>query len=205
MHSFKYGSFLRNSAVFTVFILILSLCSCKTLNSFDLYVPNEANIHRKNIASEYYQIAEAYADLKKYDKAIIYYKRAMRDSGFKKASYYKLGRMNVLSNNFDEAEKIFKNLLKTDSENQTLKMSLAYCYGKNRKITKALKIYSDLLVQNSDSSDIMVNYIYLLIADDNLEEAQSQLLILKQKFPDLKQAEDLQNKIYKSLKTEETD
>ena len=51
---------------------------CQTSNAFK--VPGESSIITKNIASEYFTIAEGYADLKKYDKAAEYYKYAMNDA-----------------------------------------------------------------------------------------------------------------------------
>ena len=113
-----------------------------------------------------------------------------------------LGFLSVLNLGYREPKSLFSNLLKADNNNQTFKMSLAYCYGKNGKIKKAVSLYSDLISENPDSSDILVNYIYLLIAQKNHEEAQSQLLILKQKFPDTKEIEELQKQIFKSLESE---
>ena len=179
------------------FFTSLLFFSCRTLN--------EVNVVEKNIASEYYKIADAYVDFKKYDKAITYYKLSMREPSLKNAAYYKLGRTYALQGSFADAEKVFFNLLKLDENNQSLKVSLAYVYGKNGKIEKALELYSELLDSNPDDSEILVNYILLLITNNNLDEAQSQLLILEQKFPDSKNIEDLQNSIYTKLSDTEKD
>ncbi len=178
-------------------VIVFSLFSCKTANQ--ILVPNELNVHRKNIAKEYYNIAEAYSDLKKYDKAISYYKLSMRDSNLYSAAYYKLGRTYVLTEKYSEAEKVFVDLLKSDEENQTFKISLAYIYGKTGKYEKACGLYSSLLETNPDDSTILQNYIYILIAQDNFTEAETQFLILKQKFPELKELEEIQKLIYKNL------
>lgn len=181
---------------FFLFIVLFSLTACKTSSNFAFYLPNEENVIKTNIASEYYNIAKAYAELKKYDKAIEYYKLAMRDKNLKAGAYYQLGRMYALSKNWNEAEKVFLNLLKRDSENLALKKSLAYIFALNGKTKKSLEMYSRLFQDNPDDSEILVNYIAVLLSDNRTEEAQGQLLLLKQRFPDNSSIEKLQEKIF---------
>jgi len=176
-----------------------TICSCTSTSQFDFAIPGETNVLRKNIATEYYQIAEAYTELKKYDKAATYYKLSMRDPNLRKAAYYKLGRVYVFAEKWEDAEKVFIQLLKIDSENQNFKTSLAYIYGKNGKPEKASELYFKLLETNPDNSEILVNYILLLVAQEKLDDAQAKLLVLKQKFPDSEFIEEIQNMIYTKL------
>ena len=181
---------------FFLFVILFSLASCRTSSDFNFYLPNEKNVIATNIACEYYNIAKAYSELKKYDKAIEYYKLAMRDKNLKAGAYYQLGRMYALSGNWNEAEKVFLNLLKRDSENLAIKKSLAYIFALNGKTEKSLEMYSRLFQDNPDDSEILVNYIAVLLSDNRIEEAQAQLLLLKQRFPDNSSIEKLQEKIF---------
>ena len=72
--------------------------SCGTANPLNgLRVPGERQILIKNISSEYFNIAEGYMDLKKYDKAAEYYKLAMGSKELKASACYKLARCYALS------------------------------------------------------------------------------------------------------------
>ena len=66
------------------------ICSCKS--TVHLPVPGEVSIKKNNIYSEYMSIGDAYLDLKKYDKAIQYYQKAMESKSLYWTAYYKLGR-----------------------------------------------------------------------------------------------------------------
>ena len=57
-------------------------------------------------------------------------------------------------------------------------------------------MYSRLFQDNPDDSEILVNYIAVLLSDNRIEEAQGQLLLLKQRFPDNSSIEKLQEKIF---------
>jgi tetratricopeptide (TPR) repeat protein len=175
------------------------LLSCRTNGIDDIPVPSETRILRKNLATEYYSIAEAYFDLKKYDKAADYYKLAMKDPALRTAAYYKLGRAYALGKQWDDAEKIFRTLLKRDPENLNISISIAYITAMKGDIEKALFMYRNLIEKKPDDGDLLENYIALLITDGRLELAEQQLFILKTKFPDNASIDTLQKKIYEKL------
>ena len=69
-----------------IFVSLFLLFSCQSGYSFR--VPGESEIITKNIASEYFSIAEEYFKLKNYQKAIQYYKLAMKDKSLNVSAYY---------------------------------------------------------------------------------------------------------------------
>ena len=62
-------------------------------------------------------IGDAYLDLKKYDKAIQYYQKAMESKSLYWTAYYKLGRSYALAKKWSEAKNVYYKLLKRDPEN----------------------------------------------------------------------------------------
>ena len=171
-------------AKLVTFVSIFLFFSCNT--TAHIPVPGEKTVQKSNISNEYYTIADAYFDLGKYDKACTYYKLAMKNKSLYWSSYYKLGKSYVNLKNWAEAEKIFVDLLKRDSENVSLKMSLAYISAMNNDLVKSEELYSQMWETNPDNADILSNYINVLIAAGKKEKAKELSFELKEKFKDNK-------------------
>ena len=161
-----------------------SLFACSS-NTF--HVPGESRIILKNIATEYYTIAEGYMELKKYDKAAEYYKLAMRNEDLYMTAYYKLARSYALAKDWEKANEAYTVLLKHDKDNKMLKMSLAYITAMRGDTEKALVQYHDLLSESPYDANILESYVALLIYAKKSAEAEEYFFILKEKFPDNKQ------------------
>lgn len=174
-------SFFAKLVTFVSFFLFFS---CNT--TAHIPVPGEKTVQKNNISNEYYTIADAYFDLGKYDKACTYYKLAMKNKALYWSSYYKLGKSYVNLKNWAEAEKVFVDLLKRDSENVSLKMSLAYISAMNNDLVKSEELYSQMWETNPDNADILSNYINVLIAAGKKEKAKELSVELKEKFKDNK-------------------
>lgn len=164
------------------FLISFLFFGCQSTHS--IKVPGENKILLKNITGEYYNIAEAYLNLKKYDKAIEYYERASGDKSLYLTCRYKLARCYALSKKYGEAEEIYRQLLLLDGENKDLKLSLAYVYGMNGKIDEALTLYGELESVFPTDSAIVENQITLLIYSKKIEQAESKIAFLKEKFPE---------------------
>ncbi len=158
-------------------------------------IPGETEVKKNNIYVEYMNIADAYNDLGKYDKAITYYSYAMKNKSLYWTAFYKLGRSYALNKNWQEAEKVYLKLLKRDSENVSLKMSLAYIYAMNGNLKGSEQLYEELNKNNPDNSDILVNYINVLFAEENYEKAKEKTNELKEKFKDNKNIETFEKKL----------
>lgn len=183
-------------------IIIFSFCvclfSCKSVNSF---VPGQKKIQINNLYTEYYNIAETYYSLKNYSKAISYYKICLENKDLYNASYYKLGLSYVMNNEWANAEKIFLDLYKKDSENDSIKSSLAYIYSMNGNLEKAEQFYCEIVKTKPDSSEYLENYIAILIKNEKYQLVEEQLILLKEKFPNSTKIADIEKKL-KELNSE---
>ena len=173
-----------NKIIFLAFcyLLTFSLFSCQSSNSFR--VPGETGLISKNICSEYMNIADSYFELKKYDKAITYYKLAMNDKNLKLSVYYKLGRTYALSKDYVNASKIYSDLLKLDPQNKDLQISLAYVKAMSGEVSESLGMYERLCQSFPNDAVVFENYINILLFLEKKEEAYAQYKIFAQKFPD---------------------
>lgn len=184
---------MKNRIFFLVLFVIVLFSSCQSQNN--ITVPGEKQLILKNIYSEYFSIAESYMDLKKYDKAIIYYKKAMQNKSLKNAVDYKLARCYALNKNYSESQKIFEELLKKDPENKDLKLSLAYVLAMKGEVQKSLDLYLELETLFPDDSTIIENQISLYLFKEDLENSKQKVSLLKEKFTDNKNIASFEEKI----------
>ncbi|WP_407427530.1 tetratricopeptide repeat protein [Treponema sp.] len=150
-------------------------------------IPGESRIILKNLAVEYYTVAEGYLEIKNYTKAAEYYKLAMRNKDLYLTSYYKLARCYALSKDWKNAAESYEYLLSLDPDNVMLKTSLAYITAMNGNIDDAILKYRKLLEDNPFDESILENYVALLINVGRGEDAEESFFVLKEKFPDNKQ------------------
>ncbi|MBR4180296.1 MAG: tetratricopeptide repeat protein [Treponema sp.] len=136
-------------------------------------------------------LADAYYELEKYDKAVSYYKAAMENKDIYWTAYYKLARCYVYQSKWDTAQTSYETLLKRDPKNNSLKSSLAYIYAMNGNVEKSTVMYKELIESNPDQSEYLENYICLLLAQDKKDEAKTQFDILAEKYPASKKIEEL--------------
>ena len=169
---------------FVLCFLALPFFSCAT-NSFR--VPGESRIILKNIATEYYTVAEGYMEIKNYTKAAEYYKLAMRDDNLRLTAHYKLARSYALAKNWDSAVEAYNELLRLDGDNAMLRTSLAYITAMSGDVDGAILQYRDLIAQNPYDENLLESYAALLINVGRGEDAEETFFILKEKFPDNKQ------------------
>jgi tetratricopeptide (TPR) repeat protein len=190
-----------NRVSITVFIIATaSFFSCST--NMPLSIPGENQVVGENINREYLAIADAYADLEKYDKAAEYYLFAMKDKKLYWTAYYKLGRMYALAKDWNNAANIYDRLLRRDPENVNLQLSLAYVKAMSGDLDTSIIIYKSLIEKEPDNEEILVNYIAVLLSQGRAELAENQLQELKKKFPDNKSISDLNKKINDELQND---
>ncbi len=99
----------------------------------------------KQIASDYYNIGNAFFDLGQFDKAIQYYQDALRvDPSMVKADY-NLALTLIRLKRSEEAVTILKRLLMSDPKNTTLMAALGWAYHQLGRDKEALDQYEALL------------------------------------------------------------
>lgn len=177
---------MKKNYFFSVVFVIVSSFFFASCMSNGLMVPGETDIILKNIATEYYGIAEAYMDVKKYDKAAEYYVLAMRNPELKRTASYKLARSYALAKNWDKAIECYTELLALDSENAMLKTSMAYITAMSGNVDDGILQYKELISENPFDQNLLESYVALLINVGRGEDAEESFFILKEKFPDNK-------------------
>ena len=181
---------MRKAAVLLAALLIVS---CKTGAHFP--IPGEASVTRSSLAAEYMAVADAYAELEKYDKAAPYYKRAMQDESLYWTALYKLGRMYALAKNWNEAEKIYKRLLERDAQNVSIRMSLAYIQAMSGDLEGAKAAYKTLVDENVQNETVLVNYIAVLLSQKDMAGAEEAIALLKERFPESASLADYEKRL----------
>ncbi|MBM7022609.1 lipopolysaccharide assembly protein LapB [Treponema sp. Marseille-Q4523] len=189
---------MRKAAVVAAALLIVS---CKTGAHFP--IPGEGAVTRSSLAAEYMAIADAYAELEKYDKAAPYYKRAMQDESLYWTAIYKLGRMYALSKNWPEAEKIYKRLLERDAQNVSVRMSLAYIQAMSGDLAGAKAAYKTLVDENPQNETVLVNFIAVLLSQKDTAGAEESIALLKQGFPESASLADYEKRLSDLKKADE--
>jgi tetratricopeptide (TPR) repeat protein len=185
------------------FLFVTTAVACE---SSDVVVQGTPAAEKSMIIDEYMNIGDTYVTLEKYDIAITYYERALKDKKLYWDVMYKLGRANALAGKWDDAECIYLKLLKRDPENASLKVSLAYITAMSGDIHDALVQYKHLTAEYPENQDILVNYVTILLSDGKAELAENQLVLLIEHFPDNKSISELKKKTEEMLgETEETE
>ncbi len=148
-----------------------------------VYLPGEKDRILRNLAAEYYTLAEGFAKQSQYAKAIGYYELAKRDPSLYRAAYYRQGCMYALNKDWSKAEAVFSDLLLQDPENVTLQASLAYIAAMRGDTEAALAQYESLVLHHPYDADLQINYIYLLLDAGDVDKARAQFAVLARRFP----------------------
>lgn len=188
---------MRFSVLWAAAFLVVLLTSCATVGGGPA---------RQNLASEYYAIAEGYAGLSKYDKAILYYRKAAVHGEYANAARYGLGRMYALSGKWQDACDMFSLLYEQDPDNGLVSGAYAYALASNGRKEEALALYVEVWRKNADDPLGMRNYASMLVLSGRYEEALSVIAGLREKYPDsdaAKGIEELEKKAADALKPPE--
>lgn len=169
-------------STFCYLSLVFLFFSCS--GTAHLPVLGEKNAVESNISVEYYSIASSYEELKNYKKAIDYYNLAKKNKKMRASSEYKIARCYALLKDWDNAQAGFEKILKKDPSNTNIKISLAYIMAMRGDLEASSQLYSTLVSENSTDVSILKNYISVLCARGMFDEANVQLAVLKEKFPD---------------------
>ena len=138
----------------------------------------------QDMAAQYYEIAEGYAETSKYDKAIIWYQKAAKAKEFENAATYGLGRMYALSGQWTDACKIFHDLYEKEPDNELLISAYAFSLASNGNTEEALVLYEKLYQKNTENPSAGKDYVAMLLLAEKYQEALAQIAILREKFPD---------------------
>lgn len=176
--------------VFVFFCFVFFSCS----TSIPL-VPGSAKKNRDALFQEYLSLGDEYASLEKYEKAVSFYEKALPSKTFYWTALYKLARTNALSKNWKKAKKYYTALLTRDSENVNLKTSLAYIEAMSGNFESAKKIYETLVSDETAPESIYTNYESVLLSMKKIDDAETLLSRIKEKFPASDKISDFEKKL----------
>jgi tetratricopeptide (TPR) repeat protein len=165
-----------------IFLIFIFLSFAAFFGCVSAGIPGENAKILRGIASEYFTIAGAYANLGRYENALTYYRLAERDKTYYTAARYESARMCALLERWEDAEKIYDGLLKNDPQNKDIASSIAYVRAMSGNFLGAEQVYKDLLLNNSYDAQLYENYIRVLAAQKKGSEAKSAFETYKELF-----------------------
>ncbi len=174
-------------------LLMVILSACTAL---------KGSLITKETASNYYEIAEGYAGITKYDKAISFYRKAALQKEFANAANYGLARMYSLTGKWQDACVILGDLYAQDKENTLIATAYAYALASNSRGDEALALYESVWKKNSEDPSAGRNYAGILFLSGKFGETLEQIALLKEKYPDaeaLKGIDELEKKAKEGL------
>lgn len=176
--------------VLCIFILFVSFSSCVSKQNF--FIPGEYETYIQNIGIEYYTIAEEYSKLKNYKEAVIFYQKCLNyNVKTENELRYKIALNSAKDKDWENAIINYEFLQNQDTQNKTIKESLAYIYAKDGNKEKASELYKQLYEDNPFDSENAENYIYILIATNDIENAHILFDKYKIDFPDSENIEKI--------------
>lgn len=137
-----------------------------------------------DMAAEYFTLAESYAEVKKFDKAILFYEKAASSKEFENASLYGLARCRALTGKWPEAAETLMILRDRDPENKLVASSLAYALVSASRVDEGLAMYETLRDKYPDDPVMARNYAELLFVAEKYAETTEQIALIKDRFPD---------------------
>ena len=160
------------SAVLLSIVCVLALGGCVT-SSRD-----------RQVASDYYDLGNAYVDLGQYDKAIAEFQAALTlDPAFVKADY-NLALAYVHAKRTDDAIAILKRLQAADPQNTQLMSAMGWALHLAGKDEEALAQYQAVIALSPADLNALYNSGIILWKLKRLHDAMDQFTALLSKAPD---------------------
>ena len=155
-------------------IILLNICfvSCTSISK----------TQKEEILFEYLTIADTYASLGNYDKAIQYYEKSMNHPNYSRASKWGLVRMYALSNKWEDAQSILKPLYVENPENEFMASAYAFVLAKNGLVEDAVHLYEKIYFNNLDNPDYARNYVEILFVSGDYLQVIELCQELQEKF-----------------------
>jgi tetratricopeptide (TPR) repeat protein len=114
-------------------ILPLSLFILFSINVWKLDPPGQAQ--------SFYNVGIAYGKAHRFEKALQYYEKAIKENPLHFETYVNIGNIYARFNMNTEAEKMFKTSLKINPFHAKAHFNLGHLYLKNKELTSAYKCY----------------------------------------------------------------
>ena len=148
-----------------------------------------------------FDIAQAYTDVSKYDKAAEFYRKAAKDPAHKNAAEYNLARVYGLQGDWAKARPILERQYQEAPGNLLILKAYAYSLAATGDEERACVMYKKLADEDAENPDSAINYGRILVLAKKYDEATALLTELKTRFTETaekKQLDDLEEKIKKA-------
>ena len=145
-------------------------------------------------AKAYFEIAQAYTEISKYDKAAEFYLKAAKDPAHKNAAEYNLARVYGLQGDWEKAKNIFERQYKEAPGNVLIAKAYAYSLAATGDEARACEMYKKLYDEDSENPEAVLNYARILILSKRYNQALSFIEEMKTRF-----TESTENKAFAEL------
>ena len=145
-------------------------------------------------AKAYFEIAQAYTEISKYDKAAEFYLKAAKDPAHKNAAEYNLARVYGLQGDWGKAKNIFERQYKEAPGNVLIAKAYAYSLAATGDEARACEMYKKLYDEDSENPEAVLNYARILILSKRYDQALSFIEGMKTRF-----TESSENKAFAEL------
>ncbi|MCM1321150.1 MAG: tetratricopeptide repeat protein [Bacteroides sp.] len=167
-----------SAACIAAFAVVCGLCFCSSS-----YVSFSDRLILDNIFAEYYSLAEEYAKLKKYDKAILYYEKLLSVKEYTLQVSYKIARTYALAENWNDSAEMYRQLLENDPQNASIKTSLAYVLAKKGDIEAAAVLYDEIMQIYPYEPNALKNAVLVQALSGNEAKMQELIETFRVTFP----------------------
>lgn len=184
----------KRKEVLSLFFITIAVC-----------LPAKGRIDSE-IAKEYFEIAQAYTELSKYDKAATFYLKAAKDPGHKNAAEYNLARVYGLSGEWDKAKSLLERQYKEAPGNILILKAYAYSLAASGDEERACAMYKKLYDEDTETPESALNYARILVMAKRYDEAHTLIEDLKVRFteaPEKKALDELEEKMKEAQEEEQ--
>ena len=133
-------------------------------------------------AKAYFEIAQAYTEVSKYDKAAEFYLKAAKDPAHKNAAEYNLARVYGLQGDWGKAKNILERQYKDAPSNVLIAKAYAYSLAATGDEARACEMYKKLYDEDSENPEAALNYARILILSKRYDQALSFIEEMKPRF-----------------------
>ena len=133
-------------------------------------------------AKAYFEIAQAYTEVSKYDKAADFYLKAAKDPAHKNAAEYNLARVYGLQGEWTKAKLILERQYKEAPGNILILKAYSYSLAATGDEARACEMYKKLYDEDSENPESALNYARILILSKRYDEATALIEELKTRF-----------------------
>ena len=152
-------------------------------------------------AKAYFEIAQAYTEVSKYDKAAEFYLKAAKDPAHKNAAEFNLARVYGLQGDWSKAKTILERQYKEAPGNVVIAKAYSYSLAATGDEARACEMYKKLYDEDSENPEAALNYARILVLSKRYDEALSFIAELKTRFTEStenKAIAELEEKIKKA-------